>query len=100
MGDSYEHIVRTNLCDHSFKYHIYADDTQIYIEYDLKIPGDTVIALHIKLQECIKELRSWMTVNKLKLNEEKNPEFFISACNHNMNYLNIVSLDVCGTVHR
>ena len=76
---------------HNLKYHIYADDTQIYIEFDPKIPGDSVIALH-KLQECIKELRSWMTVNKLKLNEEKN-----TASNHNMNYLNNVSLDVCGT---
>ena len=37
-----------------------------------------------------------MTVNKLKLNEEKT-EFFIAASNHNMNYLNNVSLDVCGT---
>ena len=70
-------------------------DTQIYIEFDPKIPGDTVIALH-KLQECIRELRSWMTVNKLKLNEEKT-EFFIAASTHNMNYLNNVSLDVCGT---
>ena len=80
---------------HNLKYHIYADDTQIYIEFDPKIPGDTVIALH-KLQECIRELRSWMTVNKLKLNEEKT-EFFIAASTHNMNYLNNVSLDVCGT---
>ena len=37
-----------------------------------------------------------MTVNKLKLNEEKT-EFFIAASNHNLNYLNNVSLDVCGT---
>ena len=51
------------------------------------------IALH-KLQECIREVRSWMTVNKLKLNEEKT-EFFIAASTHNMNYLNNVSLDVC-----
>ena len=55
----------------NLKYHIYADGTQSYIEFDRKIPGDTVIALH-KLQECMKELRSWMTVNKRKLNEEKN----------------------------
>ena len=41
---------------HNLKYHIHADDTQIYIEVDPKIPGDTVIALH-ELQECIKELR-------------------------------------------
>ena len=34
---------------HNLKYHIYADDTHIYIEFDPKIPGDTVIALH-KLQ--------------------------------------------------
>ena len=37
-----------------------------------------------------------MTVNKLNLNEEKT-EFFIAASTHNMNYLNNVSLDVCGT---
>ena len=82
---------------HNLKYHIYADDTQIYIEFDPKIPGDTVIALH-KLQVCIKEIRLWMTVIKLKLNEGEKTEFFIAASKHNtMNYLNNVSLEVCST---
>ena len=57
---------------HNIKYRISMQmDTQIYIEFDSKIPGDAVIALH-KLQECIKETKIMDDVNKLKLIEEKN----------------------------
>ena len=55
---------------HNLKYHIYADDTQLYTELNPRIPGDSVTAL-FKLESCITETKEWMNVNKLKLNEDK-----------------------------
>ena len=59
---------------HNINVHLYADDTQLYVEFDPKVPGDAAVAT-FKLQACIAELKSWMTVNKLQLNESKTEEF-------------------------
>ena len=47
--------------------HIYADDTQLYIKFDL---SDSSIALE-KINLCISDIRSWMIKNKLKINDSK-----------------------------
>ncbi len=44
---------------HKLSYHIYADDTQLYIDFDPRKPGDTVSALH-KIQACVKDIKLWM----------------------------------------
>ncbi len=62
---------------HKLKYHRYADDTQLYIKFNPKIPGDAICALH-KIQECIKDIKLWMIINNLKLNDDKT-ELFIAA---------------------
>ena len=81
---------------HNLKYHIYADDTQIYIEFNPRIPGDSVTAL-FKLESCITEIKNWMNMNKLKLNEDKT-EFFVASSKNNRNYINEPTLNVCGTI--
>ena len=43
------------------KYHLYADDTQLYVSLD---PGN-------KTEHYIAEIQLWMTSNLLKLNEDK-----------------------------
>ena len=80
---------------HNLRYHIYADDIQIYAEFNPKVPGDTVTAL-FKLSSCIHEIKVWMNTNKLKLNEEKT-EFFIAGSKHNLNNISDISLDFCST---
>jgi len=52
------------------KYHLYADDTQLYISLD------TGNELHFSsslnnLEHCIADIRLWMTQNLLKLNDNK-----------------------------
>ena len=55
--------------------HAYADDTQLYVPFDLNDPNDEMSARQ-RAEACILEIKSWMTVNKLKLNDEKT-EFLI-----------------------
>ena len=51
----------------NIRYHLYADDTQLYGSlYSNKLPD--VIN---RFEHCIAEVKTWMKVNKLKLNDEK-----------------------------
>ena len=62
---------------HRLSFHIYADDTQIYTTFDPKVPGDAKVAM-FKLRSALEEVKTWMTKNKLKLNDSKT-EFFIAT---------------------
>ena len=57
------HLVRY-LRHHNIGYHIYADDTQLYISFKCKDPLESLT----KLNMCISDIRVWMIKNKLKIN--------------------------------
>ena len=63
--------------------HAYADDTQLYVHFDLNDPNDEMSARQ-RAEACILEIKSWMTVNKLKLNDEKT-EFLIMTSKFHQN---------------
>ena len=65
---------------YNVKYHIYADDTQLYVVFDPSIPGDCERAL-CRLKNCIKEIRAWMLTHELKLNDDKT-EYIIYQSRH------------------
>jgi hypothetical protein len=73
-------------------FHIYADDVQIYTFCNPKVPGDAACAI-FKLSMCIKELREWLMINMLKLNDSKT-EFFIAASSYNMPRLDGVTITI------
>ena len=50
---------------YNVKYHMYADDTQLYVVFDPAIPGDRERALD-RLKRCIQKLRSRMLIHELK----------------------------------
>ena len=86
----YTHVVGRILRHHAVKYHIYADDIQIYLILDLNIPGDIQCAL-FKLSKCVDDIQYWMIENKLRLNQDKT-EFFVASSLHHQKKLENITL--------
>ncbi len=59
--------------------HAYADDTQWYISFK---PDSTARKLEAvtALQNCIADIKTWMTMDKLKLNDDKTQFLIIGTC--------------------
>ena len=58
---------------HDISYHMYADDSQLYVDFS---PCDEKTAL-ANLQRCIQEVREWLRENFLLLNENKTEVVFL-----------------------
>ena len=55
---------------HNLTYHLYADDTQLYVSF--KLGSDDLLSLaKSSIEICVREINNWMILNGLKLNEEK-----------------------------
>jgi len=63
---------------HGISVQCYADDTQLYISFP---PSDEVLALET-LEQCFADLRHWMNMNRLRLNDGKT-EFIIFGTHTN-----------------
>ena len=68
----YLHPFGAILRHHNIGYHIYADDTQLYISFKCKDPLESLT----KLNMCIFDIRVWMIKHKLKIKDSKT-EFII-----------------------
>ena len=77
---------------HGLKYHLYADDIQLYISFNPSDPNSILTAL-AKLSACINEIRMWMTGNMLMLNDSKT-EFFVAVSQNNSSKMPPVHLQI------
>ena len=55
---------------YNLRYHLYADDKQLYISFKPADSRSVLISVE-KIQQCYMEIKSWMTINLLKLNDDK-----------------------------
>ena len=72
-----------DLCHkHVVSFHCYADDQQNYLGFKPTVPGDDRQCLD-RLESCISDIRAWMKLNLLKLNNDKT-EFLLLRTKHNV----------------
>ena len=55
---------------YGIKLRMYADDSTLYLKFDPAVSSDINIVKE-KLEACLKEVKSWMVTNYMKLNEDK-----------------------------
>ena len=59
-------------------YHLYADDTQLYVSFKLG-SGDLLSSAKSSVEICVQEINNWMILNGLKLNEETTELLLLSS---------------------
>ena len=72
--------------------HAYADDNQLYISFK---PGSSASELEvvIALQDCILDIKTWMTTAKLKLSDDKT-ELIVIGTRAQLNKISISELSI------
>ena len=59
-------------------YHLYADDTQLYMSFSCTDESSQSACLQ-NVQKCVLKIKTWMSNNKLKLNDDKTEVMYISS---------------------
>ena len=70
LFSAYTTPIRDILNKHNVSYHKFADDLQIYVDYNPATSGE-VERVQLLLKACIEDVQQWMLMNKLKLNADK-----------------------------
>ena len=63
---------------HGISIHQYADDTQLYLAFDLEHQEEAMA----RMEACVNDIRRWMLENKLKLNDDKSELVVIAPARH------------------
>ena len=72
-------------------FHMYADDTQIYLSFKSAVLGDMERS-RVLLESCIFEIQRWMLCNNLKLNSDKTEFLVLHSKNRPRPSLNSIDI--------
>ena len=64
--------------EHELSFHFYADDTQLYLTFETSSLNDMELC-KCGLEACVREIDTWMLLNKLRLNKDKTELLVISS---------------------
>ena len=67
---------------HQVHYHRFADDIHLYVSYN-PTESEELNDANRQLIQCIDEIRAWMLLHQLKLNDDKT-EFMVLQSSHNL----------------
>jgi len=65
---------------HGFHIHLYADDTQLYIEFNPLY--ENLSNIEQRIIACLNDIKNWMKSNKLKLNQDKTEILIVQTKNN------------------
>ena len=78
---------------YGLRFHLYADDTQLYITFRPADPASLKCSL-TTIRQCIDEIRTWMWENLLKLNGDKTEILIITTGKYKQHsFVDSVSID-------
>ena len=63
---------------YNINFHLYADDTQLYITFSTS-SSDELESAKQEIEACVLEIEKWMTYNKLKLSSDKTEIIVLSS---------------------
>ena len=72
---------------HQVKFHLYADDTQLYLTFKSS-PEMAKVAM----EACVRDIDAWMTANMLKMNRDKTELLVLKARHHPLPPLTSISV--------
>ena len=75
---------------HGIMHHFYSDDTKLFVTLN---PRQDFSAQLQSLSQCIGDIRMWICLNMLKLNDDKT-EVLLIGSNNSLNHLSLVSVKV------
>ena len=78
---------------HHLKYHMYADDTHLYVDFPRNQPCDADITTR-RIEACTTDIKRWMTSHQLLLNETKTEIIVFYARNTRVSPAT-TTVDVC-----
>ena len=84
---------------HGLTFHLYADDTQLYIAFKPSDNTSRVDAIS-RIEACVEDIKIWMRNNFLKLNEDKTELIVITSKDTICEKLNIsLNIGGCNITH-